>query len=185
MKRGVCLQNYTEPYLRIQSNYRPNTRAIRRITSGELLTKQALERNVIYKNRYVLKSLMTIFRSTLLTSLLSCCMNSTISTRLLLQTTVLNCFLAGNNLFVLFAECVCIHCFGCSSVSAFTIFYIIPVYLQSVQVHSVNCLKEGSLGEGRSLALFYSTNGTQFHQLSLVRYYSEINYHPCGMSLKT
>jgi hypothetical protein len=37
-------------------------------------------------------------------------------------------------------------------------FFIIPVYLQSVQVHSVNWLKEVDecLGEGRSLALFYS-----------------------------
>jgi hypothetical protein len=36
-------------------------------------------------------------------------------------------------------------------------FLIIPVYLQSVQVHSVNWLKDvdGWLGEGRSLALFY------------------------------
>jgi hypothetical protein len=38
------------------------------------------------------------------------------------------------------------------------IFFIIPVYLQSVQVHSVNWLKDVDewLGEGRSLALFYS-----------------------------
>jgi hypothetical protein len=38
------------------------------------------------------------------------------------------------------------------------VFFIIPVYLQSVQVHSVNWLKEVDecLGEGRSLALFYS-----------------------------
>jgi hypothetical protein len=38
------------------------------------------------------------------------------------------------------------------------IFFIIPVYLQYVQVHSVNWLKEVDecLGEGRSLALFYS-----------------------------
>jgi hypothetical protein len=37
-------------------------------------------------------------------------------------------------------------------------FLIILVYLQSVQVHSVNWLKEVGefLGEGRSLALFYS-----------------------------
>jgi hypothetical protein len=37
-------------------------------------------------------------------------------------------------------------------------FFIIPIYLQSVQVHSVNWLKEADecLGEGRSLALFYS-----------------------------
>jgi hypothetical protein len=37
-------------------------------------------------------------------------------------------------------------------------FFIIPVYLQSVQVHSVNWLKEVDecLGEGRSLAHFYS-----------------------------
>jgi hypothetical protein len=37
-------------------------------------------------------------------------------------------------------------------------FFIIPVYLQSVQVHSVNWFKEVDecLGEGRSLALFYS-----------------------------
>jgi hypothetical protein len=37
-------------------------------------------------------------------------------------------------------------------------FLIIPVYLQSVQVHTVNWLKEVDecLGEGRSLALFYS-----------------------------
>jgi hypothetical protein len=36
--------------------------------------------------------------------------------------------------------------------------FIIPVYLQSVQVLSVNWLKEVDecLGEGRSLALFYS-----------------------------
>jgi hypothetical protein len=38
------------------------------------------------------------------------------------------------------------------------IFFIIPVYLQSAQVHSVNWLKEVDecLGEGRSLALFYN-----------------------------
>jgi hypothetical protein len=38
------------------------------------------------------------------------------------------------------------------------VFFIIPVYLQPVQVHSVNWLKEVDecLGEGRSLALFYS-----------------------------
>jgi hypothetical protein len=38
------------------------------------------------------------------------------------------------------------------------IFFIIPVYLQTVQVHSVNWLKEVDecLGEGRSLALFYN-----------------------------
>jgi hypothetical protein len=37
-------------------------------------------------------------------------------------------------------------------------FFIISVYLQSVHVHSVNWLKEVDecLGEGRSLALFYS-----------------------------
>jgi hypothetical protein len=37
-------------------------------------------------------------------------------------------------------------------------FFIIPVYLQSVQVHSVDWLKEVDecLGEGRSLALFYN-----------------------------
>jgi hypothetical protein len=37
-------------------------------------------------------------------------------------------------------------------------FFIIPVYLQSVKVHSENWLKEVDecLGEGRSLALFYS-----------------------------
>jgi hypothetical protein len=37
-------------------------------------------------------------------------------------------------------------------------FCIIPVYLQSVQAHSVNWLKEVDecLREGRSLALFYS-----------------------------
>jgi hypothetical protein len=37
-------------------------------------------------------------------------------------------------------------------------FFIIPVYLQSVQVHSINWLKEvdEGLGEGRSLALFYN-----------------------------
>jgi hypothetical protein len=36
--------------------------------------------------------------------------------------------------------------------------FIIPVYLQSVQVHSVNWLKEVDecLGEGCSLALFYN-----------------------------
>jgi hypothetical protein len=40
----------------------------------------------------------------------------------------------------------------------FILFFIIPVYLQSVQVHSVNWLKEVDecLGEGRSLALFCS-----------------------------
>jgi hypothetical protein len=38
------------------------------------------------------------------------------------------------------------------------IFFIIPVYLQSVQVHSVNWLEEVDecLGEGRSLAPFCS-----------------------------
>jgi hypothetical protein len=38
------------------------------------------------------------------------------------------------------------------------IFFIIPVYLQSVQLHSVNWLKEVDecLGEGRSLTLFYN-----------------------------
>jgi hypothetical protein len=37
-------------------------------------------------------------------------------------------------------------------------FFNIPVYLQSVQVHSVNWLKEVNecLGEGGSLALFYN-----------------------------
>jgi hypothetical protein len=37
-------------------------------------------------------------------------------------------------------------------------FFIIPVYLQSVQVYSANWLKEVGecLVEGRSLALFYS-----------------------------
>jgi hypothetical protein len=37
-------------------------------------------------------------------------------------------------------------------------FFIIPAYLQFVQVHSVNWLKDVDewLGEGRSLALFYS-----------------------------
>jgi hypothetical protein len=37
-------------------------------------------------------------------------------------------------------------------------FFIIPVYFQSVQVHSVNWLKEVDecLGEGRSLALSYN-----------------------------
>jgi hypothetical protein len=37
-------------------------------------------------------------------------------------------------------------------------FFIIPAYLESVQVHSVNWLKEVDecLGEGRSLALFYN-----------------------------
>jgi hypothetical protein len=36
-------------------------------------------------------------------------------------------------------------------------FFIVPVYLQSVQIHSVNWLKEVDecLGEGCSLALFY------------------------------
>jgi hypothetical protein len=41
----------------------------------------------------------------------------------------------------------------------FNFFYIIiPVYLESVQLNSVNWLKEVDecLGEGRSLALFYS-----------------------------
>jgi hypothetical protein len=38
------------------------------------------------------------------------------------------------------------------------IFFIVPVYLRSVQVHSINWLKEVDecLGKGRSLALFYS-----------------------------
>jgi hypothetical protein len=38
------------------------------------------------------------------------------------------------------------------------VFFIIPVYLQSVRVHSVNWLKEVDecLGEGRSLAHFHS-----------------------------
>jgi hypothetical protein len=47
--------------------------------------------------------------------------------------------------------------------SLFFILFIIPVYLQSVQVHSVNWLKEVDecLGEERSLALFYELNVDQ------------------------
>jgi hypothetical protein len=57
-----------------------------------------------------------------------------------------------------------------------TNFFIIPVYFQSVQVHSVNWLKEADecLGEGRSLALYvtdknfplqsYGTMNTQWRQ---------------------
>jgi hypothetical protein len=43
-----------------------------------------------------------------------------------------------------------------SSIRDCEVFFIIPVYLQSVQVHSVNWLKEvgDCLGEGRLLALF-------------------------------
>jgi hypothetical protein len=43
-------------------------------------------------------------------------------------------------------------------VYGYLIFFIIPVYLQSVQVNSVNWLKEVDecVGEGRSLALLYN-----------------------------
>jgi hypothetical protein len=38
-----------------------NTRAIRKVTSGELLTKQAMRKNVIiYRNMYILKLLLNV-----------------------------------------------------------------------------------------------------------------------------
>jgi hypothetical protein len=52
-----------------------------------------------------------------------CCMDSTISTPFLSQKTVAVSFLAENvclNFFILFGECMCIQCFDCSLVSAFT-----------------------------------------------------------------
>jgi hypothetical protein len=52
-----------------------------------------------------------------------CCMNSTISTPFLCQKTVAISFLAENvclNVFGFSGECVCMHCFDCSLVSAFT-----------------------------------------------------------------
>jgi hypothetical protein len=52
-----------------------------------------------------------------------CCMNFTISTPFLYQKTAAISFLADNvglNVFGLFGECVCIHCFDCSLVSTFT-----------------------------------------------------------------
>jgi hypothetical protein len=52
-----------------------------------------------------------------------CCMNSIISTPFLSQKTVAISLLAGwqrVQFFEFFGECVCIHCFGCSLVSAFT-----------------------------------------------------------------
>jgi hypothetical protein len=51
------------------------------------------------------------------------CMNSTISTLLLSQKTAVISFIADNvclNFLGLLCECVCIHCFDCSSVSIFT-----------------------------------------------------------------
>jgi hypothetical protein len=50
-------------------------------------------------------------------------MNSTISASFLSQKTVASSFLVDNaslNFFILFGECVCIHCFDCCLVSAFT-----------------------------------------------------------------
>jgi hypothetical protein len=52
-----------------------------------------------------------------------CCMNSPISTPFLSQKTNAISFLVDNvclNFFILFGECVCIHCFDCFLVSTFT-----------------------------------------------------------------
>jgi hypothetical protein len=77
-----------------------------------------------------------------------CCMNSPISTPFLSQKTAAISFLADVCLhfFGLFGECVCFHCFDCSSVSTFTneILVSSPVTMQlknsppSFRYHSKN-----------------------------------------------
>jgi hypothetical protein len=63
-----------------------------------------------------------IFQYTYKITVFTCCLNSTISTPFLSQKTVAISFLADVclNIFGLFGECVCIHCFDCCLVASFT-----------------------------------------------------------------